>query len=116
MAGRSIDDLVIELDELGEDEVRKRFVRGAYGKTGPKYTTVEDWLRKQDQDRKDASSSESLEIARSAKDAAWAAATAARDAAAVAREAADAASDANTIAKIALAIAIIAAVISVFSD
>ena len=73
-----------ELEKIGEDAVRIRVVTQAYGKVGPKLALAEEWLRRKDQERREASdalsmasSREANRIARSAKNAAWIAATAA---------------------------------------
>jgi hypothetical protein len=71
-----------KLEELGEDQVRLNVSLQRYGAPNvDKRVLAEEWLRKKDQDRRsarewamDASSSENLRVARSAKNAAWAAA------------------------------------------
>lgn len=96
-----------ELDELGEDEVRGRFASERVYDSG-KRPLVQEWLRRKDQERKDALNREQIEIARDA-------AASARDAADSARAAANEAQAANKIAKIAIAIAAIAAIIAIVS-
>lgn len=94
--------------ELGEEEVR-RIVADRSG-TPQWLAEAEKWLLQIDRADEKVSQSENLEIARSAKDAAWEAANAARDAA---REA----KTANTIATLALiaaAIAIAVSIVAVF--
>jgi hypothetical protein len=65
------------LEGIGEEEVRVRIATQLYGPNSDKRRLAEEWLRKKDQERKDASNAASLRIARSAKNAAWAAAIAA---------------------------------------
>lgn len=98
-----------DLDSLGEAEVRLRIARRVYEQHLP---LVEEWLRRKDHDRSteaaqrsEASISEQIDIARSAKDAAWAAADAAR-----------AANKRATIALVVATIAAIASIISVLSQ
>lgn len=89
-----------EFDAMGEDQVRLLIP----DLSDPRRTWAKEWLARVDQEsrlRNEASQSESLAIAKSAKDAAW--------------EAARAASNANTIAAIALAAAVIAIAVSIFS-
>lgn len=69
-------------DAIGEDEVRKRIVSKNYA--GQNLALAQEWLRRKDQERaevessrKDASNREQINIARSAKNAAWIAAIAA---------------------------------------
>lgn len=95
-----------DLEVLGEAEVRKRAAMGLYGTSNKKRRYVDQWLDQLVRSRSDASQAEQIDIARSAKDAAWAAADAAREAAREARTA-------NTIAKVALASAIVAIVVSI---
>lgn len=98
------DELIRQLDELGEDEIRHRLKAGTvYGKWKAAYLSSE--LEMRDRARSDASQSEQIAIARSAKDAAWAAAEAARDANKHAKRA-------NAIATIAIVIAIAAIIVS----
>ncbi len=69
-----------ELEKIGEDEVRLRLAHGhVYG--SDKVPFVEEWLRRKDQDHKEASNREQIEIAREATAAARAAARAALSAA-----------------------------------
>jgi hypothetical protein len=63
-----------DFDRLGEDHVRLRVQQGWYKDT--KLAWAMEWLAERDHEartRNEASSSESLRIARSAKNAAWAA-------------------------------------------
>jgi hypothetical protein len=78
------DSFFAELEQLGEDEVRARVASGIYSSISPKKGLAEDWLLRKRQSReaeaerrRDASNSEQMCIARSAKNAAWTAATAA---------------------------------------
>ena len=68
-----------ELEALGEEEVRLRLASNVY--IGDERERVEKWLRQKDQslaeERKEASNREQVNIARSTKNAAWAAAIAA---------------------------------------
>ena len=75
------DRLWAELDALGEDQVRENLGLSGYGRKGG---SVQEWLRKKDQERSDerdrsntAMTLANLNIARSAKNAAWTAAVAA---------------------------------------
>lgn len=70
-----------EWEALGEDVVRTQYVTGRFGDGGDKRALAKMWLDAKDQarsdaleDRKHVSNSESLRIARSAKNAAWVAA------------------------------------------
>ncbi len=91
-------DLWPELEKIGEDTVRTRFATDAYGTVGNKRALVEEWLRRKDQERKDASTAEQASIARDAAEIS-------------AREA----GTANHTAKIAIAIAAIAIIVSIAS-
>jgi len=83
----------------GEDAVRNNLALKRYG---TKHAAMaQEWLRRQEASRKEASHAESLSIARSAKDAAW--------------DAAEAAREANTTARIAVALAAIAIVVSIIA-
>ncbi|MEX0954612.1 MAG: hypothetical protein WDZ83_05300 [Rhizobiaceae bacterium] len=66
-----------ELDKLGEDEVRTRVVTKRFGQAQQKMALAQAWLQERDRSRMDASNSEQIRIARSAKNAAWAAVIAA---------------------------------------
>ena len=96
---RDDNEQLARFEEMGEDAVRilvhtKRFI------TSNERLAIK-WLAQKDQEserRREASQAEQIDIARSAKDAAW--------------EAARAAKTANAIAMIAVAMAIIAIVIS----
>jgi len=98
-----------KLDATGEEQIRLNLGRDVYGM--PKaahHVWATEWLRQHDQARSDASHSEQIDIARSAKDAAWSAANAAREAAAEAKKA-------NMIATLALIAAIPAIAISIIA-
>lgn len=97
----------LEWEAEGEESVRTKYKLGNFA--GDKKALVELWLEGKDQARREASQSESLDIARSAKDAAWVAAEAAR-------EASRAASSANRLAKIALSVAIIIPALIAYFD
>ena len=89
-------------EKMGEEAVRLRTLTGGFATTNQRLAIK--WLAQKDQEserRREASQAEQIDIARSAKDAAW--------------EAARAANKANTIAAIAVAIAILAIIISTFS-
>jgi len=95
-----------ELDEVGETEVRVRLATKIYGDINNKGSLAREWLMRKDQAREsarelrnEASRVEQIDIARSAKDAAWAAARAAEKA--------------NTRATIALIIATISTIIAI---
>jgi hypothetical protein len=98
---RDDNEQLARFEEMGEDAVRilvhtRRF-------TTPNQRLAIKWLAQKDQEserRREASKAEQLDIARSAKDAAW--------------EAARAANKANIIAAIAVVMAIIAIIISTF--
>src|SRR3990172_2933812 len=94
-----------ELEELGEEEVRTRVSTGTYSSGNKKRELAQQWLSDSERARNEASQSEQIDIARSAKDAAWEAAKEARDAKKHARIA-------NKIATAALAMAIIAMIIA----
>jgi hypothetical protein len=96
-------DFFRDLSEQGEEAVRAKLAAGIYA--GKRIGLAEEWLRQRDQERSDFSQSEQITIARSAKDAAWAAARAAE-------RAARHASMANKIAIAAAVIATISAVIA----
>lgn len=100
-----MDSFRAELEASGEDEVRTMLALGRYGSGRGKDKYVQHWLAEKDQEREASSKADSLEIARSAKDAAWIAADAARDAA-------RAANNANVIATLALIAAVIAIAVS----
>ena len=77
------DKFFAELEELGEEEVRIRYTSARVYGAG-KANLVKAWLNKKDQERaaseearNDDSNREQINIARSAKNAAWAAAIAA---------------------------------------
>ena len=63
------------LDERGETEVRRTLARGSWNERRSKW--AQGWLDELDDTRSERSERESLSIARSAKNAAWAAAIAA---------------------------------------
>ena len=93
------DEFFAELEEIGEDEVRKRFATGRIYDHG-KSPLVEEWLRRKDQEREDSLNREQIEIAREA-------ATSARDAARAARSAVNTAKIVAIIAAIAIILSII---------
>lgn len=69
-----------KLDSIGEDEVRLKVRLKHYGDASDKRELAEEWLRRKDQARVDESeasnreiSLDTLRIAKSAKNAAWAA-------------------------------------------
>lgn len=95
-----------ELDELGEEVVRKRVIAKVYGSGNNKLELAQEWLRRKEQSRDSAFKAEQTDIARSAKDAAWSAAEAAREAAKQAKAA-------NTRATIALVIATISTIATI---
>jgi hypothetical protein len=105
--------IIADFEKLGPDGVRLWLATSQPQGPASAFLAVKrnlaiDWLAKFDQEtrlRNDASQAESLEIARSAKDAAWEAASAAREAAKEARTA-------NEIAKTARLIAILATIAS----
>lgn len=70
-----------ELEKTGEDVVRTRVAtRTVYGAGNKKHQLAEEWLRRKDQERRDAIDAENLSIAKAARDAALDAAKAARHA------------------------------------
>lgn len=99
--------LLAELNDLGEDEVRRRVARQLYGNQTRKRRIVDHWLEKGERERNSVSQAEQIDIARSAKDAAWAAAEAAKDAARQAQSA-------NTRATIGIVISIISIAVASF--
>ena len=95
-----------ELEQLGEDEVRHRLDTNQFSLAY--YSPAKRWIARRDraeseesERKREASQSEQISIARSAKDAAWAAALAARKA--------------NIIASAALIMATISIVVSVIA-
>jgi hypothetical protein len=85
-----------QFSDLGEEKVRANLARGLFREQ--KAADARHWLDQRQRSRKDSSEAEQIEIARSAKDADWAAARAAHRA--------------NIIAVIALTIAIISLIVS----
>jgi hypothetical protein len=69
------DEFLKSLDEMGEQQVRRILSRGAWNQRRTKW--AEGWLAELGDSRSERSQRESLTIARSAKNAAWAAAIAA---------------------------------------
>lgn len=65
-----------DLKKVGEAKVRELFATGKITDS-KKVPLVQEFLRQEEQSRKEASIREQMDIARSAKNAAWAAATAA---------------------------------------
>jgi hypothetical protein len=102
-----------ELEEAGEETVRDNLLAKRYGDVSNKKAFAEEWLAQKARARNESSQSEQIEIARSAKDAAWEAASAARVAADEAREQSRIARAANTRATIALIIATFGAIVSI---
>lgn len=105
-------------EELGEAKVRQRLALKDFGDI--EMRLAPEWLREKEEDRarlqaerSDASQVEQIDIARSAKDAAWAAAEAARDAAREAKNANRLAVIANVIAAAAMIVAGIALIKSI---
>lgn len=97
-------------EQLGPEQVRTMMQSG--GILQHQYAFALEWLAEKDQDfarQKEASKSEQVEIARSAKDAAWAAARAAE-------RAAIAAENANKRATIALIIAAISIAVTLYTS
>jgi ferric-dicitrate binding protein FerR (iron transport regulator) len=97
-------ELIRQMEAAGETRVREALMRGGYA-THLK-PLVQEWLKKEEANRLALDQSEQLEIARSNKDAAWAAAEAAREAARHAKTA-------NMIATLALVAAVIAIAVSI---
>ena len=95
-----------ELEKIGEETVRARLATHVYGDAGNKRALIEEWLRQKNQERKDASASAQISVARDA-------ANAARDAAVSARDNLREAKTANRIAKAAIVIATIAIIVSI---
>lgn len=69
------EELIRRLEEVGENEVRKRLASNIYGPE--KKPIVEEWLKSKERKREQERFGETLLIARSAKHAAWVAAIAA---------------------------------------
>tara|TARA_R110002074_G_scaffold401183_1_gene598441 strand:- start:942 stop:1310 length:369 start_codon:yes stop_codon:yes gene_type:complete len=109
-----------KFESAGEDTVSNMLARGSYN---PRRAALAQlWLDRRAAARSDSLTSEQLDTAKRANDAAWAAAEAARDSADAAREqAAEAraaniiANNANVIATLALIAATIAITVSIFS-
>jgi hypothetical protein len=81
-------DLVTELERIGEAEVRTRLARGEFGMVGSsKSTAVEAWLNFKQSERRAARESKALSDADQAYSTAQAAATAAAEAISNSREA-----------------------------
>lgn len=89
-----MDKLIAEFEELGEAEVREGLALGRYSMR--RADAARTWLEGKAADRAHASLTEQIEIARSAKDAAW--------------NSAKAAHSANTRATWALMVAIVSAI------
>jgi hypothetical protein len=61
-----------KLNETGEAQVRINLANEVYGaQHAPLRPVVEEWLRQQEEKRREAAQSEQTQIARSAADAAW---------------------------------------------
>lgn len=71
------DEFWAKLDEKGADGVRLALQQELYGLNTKKRAFVVEWLRRKDQERIDFSNRAQMNIARSAKNAAWTAAIAA---------------------------------------
>jgi len=102
------------LEDSGEAQVRLMMHTGSM--PVPYNARAIEWLSKKDHENQrlsEASQAEQIDIARSAKDAAWVAADAAREAAREAKKANQLAASANRIAALALIAAAIAIVVSV---
>lgn len=69
------EELKRRLEESGEDKVRERLASNIYG--SQEGSIVEEWLLSQEREKSEKKMVESLNIARSAKQAAWIAAIAA---------------------------------------
>ena len=118
-------DLVIELERIGEAEVRNRLARGEFGMVGSsKSTAVKAWLNSKESERRAARESKALSNSEEAYSTARTAAAAAAEALSNSREAmthsrlaAANSRRANVIAIVAMAcsiVAVITAVITVF--
>ncbi|NIA72286.1 hypothetical protein HBA54_27210 [Pelagibius litoralis] len=93
-------------DQIGEEAVRNKLAAGLYGyKNKP---LAEEWLRRHEESRQGFADDEQTDIARSAKDAAWASANAAE-------RSATEAGKANILAKWALGLAAISLLVAVFA-
>jgi hypothetical protein len=101
-----MEELFRHFESRGEQHVRDNLAAGHY--VGFKRKCAVEWLERFERLRADASHSEEIEIARSAKDAAW-------DAAAAAREANRLAIQANKIAMTAATIAVVAAAAAILA-
>ncbi len=111
MAAVDPEQFFAELDLLGEEKTRINLANRIYG--ADKQPLVAEWLKRKDEPRRETSHAAELEIAQSAKDAAWAAADAARDAAAEAKEANRIAKRASASAHIATIAALISSIMSI---
>lgn len=69
------DEFLTSLDEMGEEQVKRVLARGAWNQRRTRW--AQGWLEAVNDTRSERSNRESLTIARSAKNAAWAAAIAA---------------------------------------
>ncbi len=107
MSGSAV---VKDFERAGVAAVRDQLTRGLLDAQTEKVAIK--WLQAKEREATDASQAEQLEIARSAKDAAWAAAEAARDAAREAKTA----NIIATLALIAAAIAIAISIVAAFLD
>ena len=111
------------LDHMGVELVRMRLENGSFGIM--QRDEIIEWLAEKDQASKllsEASQAEQMEIARSAKDAAWDSAASARDSATearasntIARKAHKSAINANRIAILSAAIALFSTILSVIA-
>ena len=92
------DKLYQELDKMTEHDIKARLAGSVYGEEKAKL--VELYLHQKESDRAKADQSEQISIARSVKDAAWAAVATAKQA--------------KVVSKIALGVAVIAVLITLF--
>ena len=81
-------DLLTELERIGEAEVRTRLARGEFGMVGSsKSTAIKAWLNSKESERRAASETKALLVSEEAYSAARAAAAAAAEAVSNSREA-----------------------------
>jgi hypothetical protein len=114
-------DLLTELERVGEAEVRTRLARGEFGMVGSsKSTAVKAWLNSKESERRAASETKALSISEEAYSAARAATAAAaealsnsREAISLSRLAAAKSLRANVIAIVAMACGIVAVITAV---
>jgi hypothetical protein len=111
---------LVELEALGEDEVRFRLHAGAYSNVAEQMQFAKDWLHRKERDRARISNAEAVSAASRAATAAERAAEAAAEQSLSSAELARAsaqqariANDALTIARIAAAVSAIALIVSI---